>query len=193
MELTDLLRYVVDVLEKLSIPYLVTGSTATIAFGEPRFTNDVDIVIDLKSNQVDSFCQSFPKDEFYLNESTVRDAVKQKRQFNVIHPSSGLKVDFIIRKETPFDDSCFERAQQIRPATDFDALFASPEDVIIKKMDYYRMGGSEKHLRDITGVLNVSGHRIDFDYIENWAGQLKLEDIWQAILNRIDRPIKHEN
>ena len=61
MELTDLLRYVVNVLEKLSIPYLVTGSTATITFGEPRFTNDVDVIIDLKSDQVDSFCQSFQK------------------------------------------------------------------------------------------------------------------------------------
>ena len=138
---------------------------ATIAFGEPRFMNDVDIVIDLKSDQVNSFCQSFSKEEFYLNESTVRDAVKQKRQFNVIHPSAGLKVDFIIRKETSFDASRFKRAQRIRPAADFDASFASPEDVIIKKMDYYRMGGSEKHLRDITGVLNVSGHRIDYGMI----------------------------
>ena len=112
-----------------------------------------------------------PKDEFYFNGSTVRDAVKQKRQFNVIHPSAGLKVDFIIRKETPFDDSRFERARRIRPASDFDALFASPEDVIIKKIDYYRMGCLEKHLRDITGVLNVSGHRIDYDYIETWTEQ----------------------
>lgn len=185
MEPSDLLRYVVDVLQRLAIPYLVTGSTVTIALGEPRFTNDIDIVVDLKPEHVGNFCRSFPAPDFYVNEAAIRAAIQEKRQFNVIHPSSGLKVDFILRNDTPFDDSRFARGVWIQPAGDYQARFASVEDVIIKKMEFYRIGGSEKHLRDITGVLKVSGERIDYNYIAHWSSELQLDAIWRAIQDRL--------
>ncbi len=91
----------------------------------------------------------------------------------------------IIRKETPFDRSRFARARVAHPAETYEAAFASPEDVIIKKMDYYREGGSEKHLRDIAGILKVSAGEIDETYIVEWADRLGLRPIWDAIKRRL--------
>ena len=184
MEHSELLRYVVGAIERLGLPYMVTGSVATIFFGEPRFTNDIDIVLTLAPEQIAEFCQAFPSAEFYLSEEAVREAVQQHGQFNIIHPTSGLKVDFIIPQDTSYDRTRFARARRVRPAGDYEASFASIEDVIIKKMEYYREGGSEKHLRDITGVLKISGSEVDGDYIADWARELGLESIWKAIRNR---------
>jgi hypothetical protein len=184
MEQSDLLRYVVSSIEKLGIRYLVTGSVVTIFFGEPRFTNDIDIVLDLPPAGIPAFCRVFQSPEFYLSEEAVRQAVASSGQFNVIHPASGLKVDFMIPQDTPFNRSRFARARRVQPEADYQASFASIEDVIIKKMEYYRQGGSEKHLRDITGVLKVSGDRVDEAYVAQWASRLGLESIWQAILRR---------
>jgi hypothetical protein len=183
---SELLRIVATKLESLGIHYLVTGSTATIAFGEPRFTNDLDIVVSLQPSQIEAFCDSFPPGEFYLSQDAVRDAVRRGTQFNVIHPFSGLKVDFIILGHTDFDVSRASRGVRLHPEPDYEATFASAEDVIIKKLEYYRQGGSEKHLRDITGVLKVQGDRLDRAYVVQWAARMGLSDIWQAVLNRVE-------
>ncbi len=106
-------------------------------------------------------------------------------QFNIIHSASGLKVDIIIKQNTPFDSSRFRRSRRIYPAESYQANFASPEDVIIKKMEYYKEGGSEKHLRDIAGILKISGEMVDKDYIAEWSRQLGLTEIWDAIQRRI--------
>lgn len=185
---SELLRYVVERLEKLGIRYFVTGSVVTVFYGEPRFTHDVDIVATLTPAQVARFCREFPAPEFYVSEEAARQAIATCGQFNIIHPESGLKIDVIVPADTPFNQSRFARARRVMPATDYEASFASPEDTIIKKMEYYREGGSEKHLRDITGVLKVGGDQIDRSYIAQWAAQLGLSPIWQAILERLGPP-----
>ena len=186
MEQSELLRYVVGVVERLGLRYLVTGSVATIFFGEPRFTNDLDIVIALPVGRVADFCRECPAPEFYVSVSAAESAVEHCGQFNIIHPESGLKVDVIVPADTDFNRSRFARALRVKPAADFEASFASIEDVIIKKMEYYREGGSEKHLRDITGVLKISGDRVDRAYISAWASKMGLDSIWAAILNRVN-------
>lgn len=185
MEPSELLRYVVGVLDRIGADYLVTGSMVTIAFGEPRYTNDIDIVVDLQSQQIPAFCEAFPAPEYYVSEDAVRQSVANRGPFNVIQPSTGLKVDFFVRKNSPFDDERFARRHRVASSGGFDVCYASLEDVIIKKMDYYREGGSEKHLRDICGMLRVSGDRIDSDYIEGWAGKMHLQTVWNAILARM--------
>ena len=185
MEPSDLLSYLVRALERLRLPYFVTGSMATVFFGEPRFTHDIDVVVALPAARIAEFCRAFPAPEFYVSQEAVREAVERRTQFNIIHPTSGLKVDVILPPDTPFDRSRFARAVRVQPAPDCDASFSSPEDVILKKMEYYREGGSEKHLRDITGVLRISGDRIDHAYMAEWAARLGLEEIWKAILARV--------
>ena len=185
MEQFDLLRHLISVFESLGIRYFVTGSIASMFYGEPRFTNDIDVVAEVKEYHIPDLLKLFPFDEFYLNEEAIRNAIKQSHQFNIIHPSSGLKIDVIICKKEPFDNSRFERIKRISPIEDTLANFASPEDVIIMKMRYYKEGESEKHLRDITGMLKISGDIIDRKYIESWADKLGIEDIWRSILERV--------
>ena len=185
MELYDLLAQVVETFERLRIPYLVTGSVASMAYGEPRLTNDIDVVAGVREADIPGLLAAFPAADFYLSEDAMREAIRRQGQFNIIHPSSGLKVDVMVRKETPFDRSRFARARVLRPDESYEAAFASAEDVIIKKMEYYREGGSEKHLRDITGMLQVSGDEIDQFYIVEWVDRLGLRDIWDTIQRRV--------
>ena len=182
---SELLRYMVERLEGLGICYFVTGSVVTVFYGEPRFTHDVDVVVAMTPAQAPAFCRQFPAPEFYVSEEAARQAAATRGQFNIIHPGSGLKIDVIVPADTPFNRSRFARATRVSPAPDYQASFATPEDTIIKKMEYYREGGSEKHLRDITGVLKVGGDQIDRAYIAQWAGQLGLAPIWQAVLERL--------
>jgi hypothetical protein len=187
MELFDLLKKMVDVFEKLGIRYLVTGSVASMAYGEPRLTNDIDIVAEIETHQISALFSAFPTGEYYISENMIKEAIERKGQFNIIHPGSGLKVDVIIRQNTAFDNSRFGRLQHIRPTDSYQANFAAPEDVIIKKMEYYREGGSEKHLRDIAGIMKISSELVDRDYIARWAQRLGLTEIWDALMNRVDK------
>ena len=118
--------------------------------------------------------------------ASFRDAIRHGSQFNIIHPKSGLKIDVIVPAPSEFNRSRFNRARRVRAGTDWDASFASPEDAIIKKMEYFREGESEKHLRDITGVLKTSGADIDVEYVERWAAAFGLLDIWRGILERMN-------
>jgi len=188
MEPSELLRFVADVLERLGIRYFVTGSTVTIVYGEPRFTNDIDIVVDLAPESVGDFCRQFPEDEFYVSPEAALDAVQRRSMFNIIQPRSGLKVDVIVAPPSEFNQSRFARARLVQLGDDWTAWLSSPEDAIIKKLEFYREGGSDKHLRDIAGVLRTSGEAIDSVYIERWVDALGLIDIWRAVLNRLRQP-----
>ena len=177
----ELLRTLIGILEKLELRYFVTGSVAAIYYGEPRFTNDIDVVVDLPEERIPDLVASFPSGEFYVSEEALHRAVQRQGACNVIHIPSSLKIDVMVAADTMFNRSRFERAKRVQPGDDLEATFASAEDVIVKKMDFFREGGSEKHLRDITGILMVSGDHLDHDYIENWADQMGLETIWRTI------------
>ena len=173
------------VFEQLDLRYLVTGSLATVFYGEPRFTNDIDIAVQLPASAVDELCAAFPSPEFYVSPESARRAVTHKSQFNVIHPASGLKLDLIVLADNAFNRSRLARARTVHPAADYTACFSSPEDVILMKLDFHRRGGSDKHLRDIASVLRVSGDQVDRAYVDSWADRLGLSETWQALLARI--------
>lgn len=183
MDQAELLARVVRALERLGIPYLVTGSIATIFYGEPRFTNDIDVVVRLTAEGVDELLALFPQPAFYTSAESARRAVERGGQFNVIHPASGLKVDLIAAKMDAFDRSRFERGRRVTPGSDYEATFASPEDVILKKLQFYRAGKSEKHLRDCAGVLRITAG-VDRDYVTRWADELQVADLWQLVQER---------
>ncbi len=185
----ELLERLVVALDRIGIPYLVTGSVAAMAYGEPRLTNDIDIVAAIGDRDVVALIDAFPSAEFYISEEMIRDAIRDHTQFNIIHPASGIKINVVIRKDTPFDTSRFGRIRRVLPSGTYVANFAAPEDIIIMKMKYYLDGGSEKHLRDITGILKISGAELDRGYIEEWSARLGLTEIWTMILDRIgERP-----
>ncbi len=188
MEPSELLRKIVGVLEGMQISYRVVGSVASTTYGEPRFTNDIDIVVDLHLEDVDRFCGFFPAEEYYCYRNAVIEAVRQRHQFNIIHYESGIKVDVFIPVSDPSGQSIFARGRRVTLSPGLDAWFASPEDVILKKLEYYREGGSEKHVSDIAGILKVQQERIDRAYLANSARRLGLEATWLDVLQRIDNP-----
>jgi hypothetical protein len=181
----DFLKAVIAILEAEGIDYMVVGSFASAAFGEARFTNDIDIVADLDEARALKLCAAFPKDEFYVSDRAALEAVRTRRQFNVIHPASGNKVDFMVARMDPWGRKQLARRQRRNILPDCRAYTASPEDIILAKMIFYREGQSEKHTRDITGMLKISGGQIDQGYISDWSQRLGLEVIWQAILTRM--------
>ena len=188
MEQDDLLRHAVRCFERHGIRYFVTGAVAAIAYGEPRLTNDIDIVADLREDDVAKMKSCYPDGDFHFDPDSAQRAVRSRSQFNIIHPRSGLKIDVMISKGDAFDLSRFRRARKLRPLEDTDVAFASPEDVILKKMAFYKEGGSDKHLRDIAGILKISGDAIDRSYIAAWAGKLGLEDVWALFSQKTPDP-----
>jgi hypothetical protein len=179
----EFLSHALGVLGRLEIPYAVVGSYASSAWGEPRMTRDIDILVQLSANQVEQLCREFPAPDFYVSQVAARDAVMHGSQFNIIHPTSGNKIDFMIAASRDHVDCQLERRQLIEFEPSVSGYVASPEDVILGKLSYYREGGSEKHVRDIKGILKVSGHAIDHDYLNRRASELELSSFWQSILN----------
>ena len=185
MEQSELMRLVIQALETIGIPYMITGSQASAYYGEPRFTRHIDIAADMKPGQAKDFVTYFPSNEFYCDEEMMEAEIKTWGQFNIIHAASGLKIDVILTKTVPFSQTEFARRNRRSVFPNQNAYFTSAEDVIIKKMEYYKEGASEKHLRDITGIIKISGEILDQDYIAYWAGRLGLTEIWDAIQRRL--------
>lgn len=182
---TELLKYVIEVLEARDLDYMVVGSFASAAYGEARLTLDIHIVVRLSDERVMDLVDAFPRPEFYVSESAAREAVAARGQFNVIHPGSGNKVDFMIARNDAWGKSQFGRRLRKLILPDRETYVAAPEDVILGKLWCYHEGGSEKHLRDIAGMLQVSEDEIDRAYIADWAEQLHLQESWQAVLERL--------
>ncbi|MGH7355563.1 MAG: hypothetical protein ACRELS_13430 [Candidatus Rokuibacteriota bacterium] len=184
MTQAELLRYLVDALEALGIEYMITGSQASIYYGEPRFTQDIDVVAEVEPAHVSALMMRFALPEFYLSEESARAAMAGRGQFNIVHPESGLKVDVVLRKDTPFAHMEFGRRQRQPIVAGRQAYFARPEDVILHKLVFVRRGASERHLRDIAGILRVSGPEIDIAYVTEWAERLGVLDLWTSVRQR---------
>ncbi|MEA2709883.1 MAG: hypothetical protein QOF78_2484 [Phycisphaerales bacterium] len=185
MEQLDLLSFAIATLESLNIPYMVVGSYASGAYGDPRFTRDIDIVVQLAANDVEKLIERLPPSEFYISREAALVAVASGGQFNVIHPESAGKIDFMIARSDAWGQEQLRRRQRIELLTGLHAFTARPEDVIIAKLMFYQEGGSEKHMRDITSMFGVSGNEIDRAYIERWVQQLGLTSEWDSVLARI--------
>ena len=184
----SLLQCAATTLNALKIPYFVTGSQASIVYGEPRFTNDVDIVIELHIKHIPTFLKSFERDDFYLSESAVRSAVEGRGMFNLIDSTTGGKIDFVVAKDSDFERSRFIRIRNIEFSSTESVAFASPEDVILKKMEWFMKDHSDRHVRDILGILRVQKASIDFLYIESWLEKLGVTEVWRMIRERQDLP-----
>jgi hypothetical protein len=167
-------------LEEAQISYIIVGSIASMVYGEPRLTRDMDLVIDVSAADSKKFEILFQQPDYYCPPlEVVADEIRNRGQFNLLHVPTGLKIDVMIKKATSFDQSRFQRIQRVELWKGFSANLASPEDIIIKKLEFYREGGSEKHIRDIRGI--VSNTDLDKPYLNNWVTQLHLENEWAKV------------
>jgi len=186
MEQAELLRCIINVLERLGVPYALVGSFGSSIFGEPRFTHDIDILIDLPESKVSAFCAEFPAAEFYFSEAAIRDAIRHRFQFNLLHPASGNKVDFIFPRNDSWSLSQLSRSKRIQLLPELEVSVASPEDVIVGKLWYFSEGSGDRHLRDIAGILRISGARVDRSEVEHWAKELGYLEIWRQVMAMAD-------
>ncbi len=179
----ELMQLVANFFESTKVTYRVVGSMASMAYGEPRFTNDVDIVAELTLENVPALLATFPAPDYYVSGQAVKEAIKRHFQFNIIHPASGLKVDVIIPKPSDFAQSERSRVRRITSEGEYSVWFASPEDVILKKLVYFQAGGgeSQKHLRDIASMMKLLGEKLDHRYIHLWAGKLGVSEEWNLV------------
>jgi hypothetical protein len=161
---------------------MVTGSVASMVYGEPRLTHDVDIVIELHVRDADRITALFGEEDFYCPpEDAIRvEAARPARgHFNIIHYPTGFKADFYVVGRDTLHRWAMERRMMIE-AEGGAVWLAPPEYVILRKLEYYREGGSEKHLKDIAAMLQASPDRIDLGIVEAKAEELGLEREWAA-------------
>jgi energy-coupling factor transporter ATP-binding protein EcfA2 len=184
--LTDPISLALDVaaiFNGLDIPYLVGGSVASTLMGEPRATEDVDIVADLTIEKLIPLLQSL-QPRFYVSEDAVRDAIRFKRSFNLIDNDSLGKIDIFVLKDNPFPQIEFQRrrSQLVRQNPDQMLVLPTPEDIILQKLVWYRMtkNESQRQWRDVLGVLKIQGDRLDFGYLQKWAEELSLSDLLET-------------
>ena len=151
-ELRTFFAYVIQVLEKIDIPYMVVGGFAAVFYGEPRFTIDVDIVADIQPRHLKPFVDAFPVYEYYASEEGIRDSLLRRYPFNVVHSATGAKIDLVPLPRDVFTRLAFQRRQRMAyDEAGHTADFITAEDIVIAKLMAYRDTGSDKHLRDARG------------------------------------------
>jgi len=176
---------VIDVLESLGVGYHLGGSYASSLHGFPRQTQDIDVVVELDEGVVSELAARLEGD-FYVDESTIRRALRNKGSFNILHLESGIKVDFFVRGDEAFDRQEFERHRpelvQVEPERR--VFVKTPEDIVLRKLHWYRLGGevSDRQWTDVLHVIRVQGDRLDFEYVQQWAEQLELADLLERAL-----------
>ena len=178
----NLFRIFVSRLNKLSIPYMITGAVASIIYGEPRLTNDIDLVINMESDDVENFADAFPGEEFYCPPpEVIRLEIGRSRRghFNLIHHATGFKADIYASGQ----DELHHWGLNNRKPVDVEGekfWLAPVEYVILRKLEYYREGESQKHLRDISSILSVSSDEINFNILEAKIKMRTLKKEWTA-------------
>jgi predicted nucleotidyltransferase len=176
----DFLQFVIGLLRDSGLRYMVVGSFASGFWGEPRATYDIDLVIALSIADLPKLTELFPPDVFYLSPEAARDAILRGSQFNIIHPDSGNKIDVMVQRNTPWGQLQLSRRRLLTAAPGLELYVGAPEDIILGKLLFFREGGSEKHLRDIAGILKLRKSELDIAYLDHWADVLQIQPEWAA-------------
>jgi hypothetical protein len=171
---------VTGIFERLGVPYLIGGSLASTLYGMVRTTQDSDIIAEMQLEHIEPFVSALEAD-FYLDQEMIAESIQRNSSFNIIHRDTMFKVDVFIPRPSPFLKSQLARArrQTFTLGKEVSAKFASPEDTILSKLEWYRMGGeaSDRQWRDILGVLKTKAGDIDLEYLHQWAKELKVSDL----------------
>jgi hypothetical protein len=170
----DIVRDVSRRLEQGGLAYMLTGSMAMNFYAQPRMTRDIDLVVALTSQDADAIVRLFTPD-YYVSREAVGSSIAHESLFNLIHQESVIKVDCIVRKNTPYRRAEFDRRQRIT-IEDFSTWIVSKEDLILSKLWWAKDSHSELQLRDVT---NLAGTGCDAAYIERWTKELGLHTLWE--------------
>lgn len=185
-EAVGVMLLVVEAFDRLHIRYFIGGSMASALHGVTRSTIDADIVAEIDLEQAQALAEIL-KGDFYADEEMILDAVLHRSSFNLIHLKTMFKVDVFVSKERPFDRAQFVRREKQVFSIDPDqkAFVATAEDIVLAKLEWYHLGGevSDRQWKDILGVIKIQAGRLDLDYLQKWAAELKVSDLLQRALN----------
>lgn len=181
----DLLVEISEILNRLTIPYLITGGMAVYVWGRPRFTADIDIVVELQMEDIEKLEKALRQlsDAGYIEREMMEKALAGRGEFNFIDGVTGIKVDFWVAKGDELAKLAFKRKipKTIKDRTIF---FISPEDLILRKLEWHQQGESSKQLEDIESIIKISGKELDMEYLKTWAEKLNVKHILDKILTK---------
>jgi hypothetical protein len=183
MTTEDIFRRVVQALEGAGTPYMLTGSFASSFHGVPRASQGIDIVMAPTDRQLETLVKLLPSPDYYVDLEVAREARRAESMFNVIDLAAGWKVDLIIRKSRAFSREEF--ARRVKAVLYGQELFiASAEDVILAKLEWAKMGQSDRQIEDVSDVLRIRWGSLDERYLDLWLRELELEDQWARARKR---------
>lgn len=178
----EALSMVLSLLDRIGIPYMLTGSVAASYHGRPRATHDSDVVIDPTPDQLGALVRDLLDREFYVHAERALEALRSRRPFNVIDTRYACKVDLIIRRERPYSAEEFARRVSVDLSLGRPVSVVSAEDAVLSKLEWARAGGdSERQLADAAGIVAVN-RSLDRAYIEHWAAELRVLDLWRRLI-----------
>lgn len=184
MDLKNLLTFLRKI-ETLHLDYMITGSVASILYGKPRLTQDMDIVVVFPASKIKAFVGSFDINDYYCPpDEAIQEAIQlgERGHMNVIDQKTGFKIDIYPAGNDNLTVWGLEKKKKIELIPNEKVWVAPPEYVILKKLTFFKEGGSQKHIEDIKGMLEVSGDQIDSSLIEKWASTLGLLDGWSLVI-----------
>ena len=180
---------VIQAFEKMSIPYYIGGSIASSVYGMARATMDVDVIADLKVTHIPRLKQIL-ENEYYIDEDMIADAIRTNSSFNLIHLETMIKIDVFIHKEDPYAEMALQRKRKdtLEELANVEFYFSSPEDIIIAKLQWYKIGGfvSERQWLDVIGVIKVQKDLLDKKYLEGWSKKLGLSSLLKDAFIKAD-------
>jgi len=182
----EFLSQIIKILSDLKIPYMICGSLGSSLYGEPRATNDIDIVVSGNLKRIKEFVGSFPDQDYYADLDMAVDALKHRSMFNIIDLTSGWKADIIFLKDDEFSQIEFSR----RKSTNLlgsNVQIISPEDSILSKLKWSELGESERQFRDALGVAVVQWENLDMNYLKKWANNLNIGDLLNKLLTEAEK------
>ena len=177
----NLFQIFISRLNTIGIRYMVTGAVASIIYGEPRLTHDIDLVVELSREKAEEIVKAFPSNEFYCPpvEIIKLEAGRQLHgHFNIIHHETGFKADMYILGQDKLHHWAMSTLKRIELEGE-QVWLAPPEYVILRKLEYYREAGSEKHLRDIAGMVKIASDQINFQELTTKIKQYALLKQWK--------------
>jgi hypothetical protein len=159
---------------------MLAGSFASGIHGAPRSTQDIDLVIDPTFESLERLVSALSTDDQYVDPDVAREEFKRRGQFNVIDSATSWKADLIFGKARPFSRSELERRLRMK-VLGVDLFVATAEDTVLAKLEWAKLGESERQLRDVRGIIDVKGESLDIGYIERWLDDLGVRALWQRV------------
>ena len=191
LDITGFLKLILEALKVSKVDYMIGGAIAEWAWGEPRATQDLDVVINLPIKSIGKFSKELEKRDMLVPADIILDTIAEDRAdipLNAIHMHSGLKADlYLMREGDALRQSSFRRRILIDYGPSIGKVYVhSPEDLILYKLMYLGISGQPKHARDITAILKANRDKIDFEYLKEWVRQLGLGSTWEELRGNIE-------